>query len=391
MLGVQRKLNDEQRLIIESVRGLMKKFDEGYWSRLDREKSYPEDFYGELEKQGMTAVSIPVEYGGAGYGLREACLIVEEINAMGGNAQPLHGQFYLSFVLSKFGSDQLKERYLPKLAKGELRIQTLALTEPDSGSDTTRIGTFAERKDGAYLVRGHKLFISRIEQSDLMVLVARTTPYDTVKKKTDGISLFLVDLRSAKGITWRKIETMFNSQTYELFIDGLEVPEENIIGSEGKGFYHLLDVLNPERILLASECIGDARWFIDKAVNYAKNRVVFGRPIGQNQGVQFPLAEAYANLVAAAELRWAAAELFDTNAESKLVGEYANIAKYIAAECSWKAANVAMDVYGGMGLAVNAHVERKFRENRLYRVAPVSQNLALAYISHHVLELPRSY
>ena len=285
----------------------------------------------------------------------------------------------------------MKQAYLPGIARGNLRLQSLALTEPQSGSDSTSISTFAEKRGDTYLIRGHKVFISRVEQSDLMILVARTTPLREAAKKTDGISLFLVPLNEAKGIERRRLKMMFNSQTYELFIDGLEVPAENLIGREGDGFRYLLGVLNPERILLASECIGDSRWFIERSVEYAKERVVFGRPIGSNQGVQFPIADTYAKLLAASAVRATAAALFDSGAEEKRVGEYANAAKYLASECSWQAANVAMDVHGGSGMAVGTQVERKFREARLYRVAPVSNNLVLGYIGEHVLGLPRSY
>ncbi|MDV3243642.1 MAG: acyl-CoA dehydrogenase [Nitrososphaerales archaeon] len=272
-----------------------------------------------------------------------------------------------------------------------MRLQSLALTEPEAGSESTKIKTFAEKRGGFYHVKGHKVFISRVEHSDLMVLVARTTTYERVEKKTDGISLFLVPLGEAKGIEAHKLKMMFNSQTYELFIDDLRIPESNLIGEEGEGFRYLLNVLNPERILLAAECIGDARWFIDRSVEYAKGRVVFGRPIGSNQGVQFPIAEVYAKLLAAENVRTSAAELFDSGADERSVGEYANAAKYLASECSWQAANVAMDVHGGSGLAVGNHIERKFRETRLYRVAPISNNLVLSYIGEHVLGLPRSY
>jgi alkylation response protein AidB-like acyl-CoA dehydrogenase len=270
-------------------------------------------------------------------------------------------------------------------------LQTFALTEPEAGSESTRIKTFAEKKGDRYVINGHKIFISRIEHTDLMVLAARTKPYETVQRKTDGISLFLVDLREAKGIESHRIATMLNSQTYEVFFNDLELPDESLIGQEGAGFACLLGVLNPERILLASECIGDSRWFIRKAVDYGKSRVVFGKQLGSNQGIQFPIAEVYGKLVAAEMVRWRAAQLFDSGHPEKVVGEYANISKYLASECSWQAANVAMDTYGGNALAVNNHLERKFRETRLYRVAPISQNLVLAYIAHNILDLPKSY
>lgn len=384
-------MSDEQKMILASVRALMEKFDETYWGKIDGEGAYPSEFVEKMEESGLAAAPVPKEHGGPGLGLSDSTLILEEINAMGGNCQPFHGQYYLLFALTRFASQRMRQRYLPRIAKGELRLQTLALTEPQSGSDSTSISTLAERKGDSYHVRGHKVFISRVEQSDLMMLVARTTPLEDVKKKTDGISLFLVHLAEAKGIERKRLEMMFNSQTYELFIDDLVIPAGNLIGQEGEGFRYLLHVLNPERVLLASECIGDARWFIEKSVEYAKARVVFGRPIGSNQGVQFPIADVYANMLAASGVRSAAAELFDSGAEERVVGEYANAAKYLGSECSWRAANVAMDVYGGAGLAVGNHVERKFRETRLYRVAPVSNNLALGYLGEHVLGLPRSY
>jgi alkylation response protein AidB-like acyl-CoA dehydrogenase len=384
-------LSDAQRLIVETVNGLAKKFGEEYWAKLDKRREYPNELVAEMGKLGLAGLAIPKEYGGAGYGVREASLVLEEINAAGGNAQPFHGQYYLSFMVSKFASKHSKDEYLPSLASGKTRMQTFALTEPEAGSESTKIKTSAEKRGGKYLIRGHKIYISRMEQTDLLVLAARTTPYSEVKKKTDGISLFLVELKKAKGLEAHRIETMFNSQTYEVFIDGLEVPERNLIGEEGKGFGYILDVLNPERILLASECIGDARWFIQKSVEYAKNRIVFGKPIGSNQGIQFPIADTYAKLVAAEKVRWSAAEMYDRGSDGKSVGELANTSKYLASECSWQAANVAMDVYGGSGMAVASQIERKFRETRLFRVAPISQNLILAYIAQNVLGLPRSY
>ncbi len=378
-------------MMLASVDSVMDKFNEGYWQKLDEDGAYPEEFVLEMERRGLGAVPVPAEYGGPERGVLDTSLILEEVNARGGNCQPFHGQYYLLFALSRFASPSMKKEYLPRIARGELRLQSLALTEPEAGSESTKIKTFAEKKGGFYHVNGHKVFISRIEHSDLMILVARTTAYERVEKKTDGISLFLVPLREAKGMSAHKLKMMFNSQTYELFIDDLRIPEGNLIGEEGEGFRYLLKALNAERILLAAECIGDAKWFIDKSVQYAKGRVVFGRPIGSNQGVQFPIAEAYARLLAAEKVRTGAAELFDSGADEKSVGEYANAAKFLASECSWQAANAAMDIHGGSGLAVGNHVERKFRESRLYRVAPVSNNLILSYIGEHVLGLPRSY
>ena len=384
-------LNERQTLAISSIRQLMTKYGDDYWFGLEKEKKYPEEFVSEFEKAGFAAAPIPEVYGGPGLSIKDASLILEEINSLGGNCQPFHGQFYLLWMLSRFASDELKREYLPKIAKGELRLQTFALTEPEAGTETTKIRTFAEKDGDTYRISGHKIFISRYEQSDLMVLAARTTPYEAAAKKTEGLSLFLVPLAEARGIRHSKIDVMFNTQTYELFIEGLELPERYRIGEEGAGFKYLLNILNPERILLASECVGDARWFIDRAVNYVKARNVYGKPIGANQGVQFPLADVYANLVAAREARSKAADLFDQGADLKNVGAHANIAKYLATECSWNAANIAMDVYGGYGMALDSHVERKFRETRLYRVAPIPQNLVLAYIAQSVMELPRSY
>jgi acyl-CoA dehydrogenase len=388
---VDDRLSIEQRLLVQVVRQVVEKYGVQYWRRLDRDRLYPEEFVDELNKLGFAAPSIPKTYGGAGLGVKEASLILEEINSGGGNAQPFHGQYYLSFMVSRFANESLKLKYLPLIASGKLRMQSFALTEAEAGSDSTRVKTYAEKRGDKYIINGHKIWISRVKQSDLMVLVARTTPYEEVSKKTEGISLFLIELGRTQGIEAREITTMFNSQTYELQLENVELPRENLIGEEGKGFKYVLDVLNPERILIASECIGDARWFIDKAVEYAKNRVVFGKPLGSNQGVQFPLADTYSRLLAADELRWKAAELFDSDGNDENVGLYANTAKYLAAECSWKAANLAMDVFGGSGLAVDNDVERKFRETRLFQVAPISQNLVLSYISHHVLGLPRSY
>ena len=383
--------SETQRVMLSTVARLMDRFPPDYWKGLEDRESYPEAFVAELEAQGFGGLLIPSEYGGAGGSLSDAALVLEEIHARGGNAQPFHGQFYLSFLVSRFASDAIRRKFLPDLAQGKLRMQSFALTEPDAGSDLARIATVAERQGDRYRIQGHKVFISRVEQSDLMVLVARTSPLEEGAKRTEGLSLFLVDLREAKGIERTRIRTMFNSQTYELFLNDVEVPVENRIGEEGRGFEPLLHVLNPERILIASECIGDARWFIERSAEYAKQRVVFGRPIGSNQGIQFPLADAHARLVAADLVRWHATRLYEADADPKEVGEHANIAKYLASECSWQAANVAMDVHGGYGMARDMHIERKMRETRLYQVAPVSNNLVLAHLAHQVLGLPRSY
>ncbi len=383
--------SETQRVMLSTVARLMDRFTPDYWKGLEDREAYPEAFVAEFEAQGFGGLLIPTEYGGAGGTLSDAAFVLEEIHARGGNAQPFHGQFYLSFLVSRFASDAIRRQFLPDLARGKLRMQSFALTEPDAGSDLARIATVAERHGDRYRIQGHKVFISRVEQSDLMVLVARTSPLEEGAKRTEGLSLFLVDLREAKGIERTRIRTMFNSQTYELFLNDLEVPAENRIGEEGRGFEPLLHVLNPERILIASECIGDARWFIERSAEYAKQRVVFGRPIGSNQGIQFPLADAHARLVAADLVRWHATHLYEADADPKEVGEHANIAKYLASECSWQAANVAMDVHGGYGMARDMHIERKMRETRLYQVAPVSNNLVLAHLAHQILGLPRSY
>ncbi|MDG6934757.1 MAG: acyl-CoA/acyl-ACP dehydrogenase [Nitrososphaerota archaeon] len=398
-LAETKQLSEQQRLIVESVEELCSKFDDRYWRELDSKGSYPEEFLKSIERLGLAALPVPEEYGGPSLGLREAYLVLENINLNGGNSQPLHGQYYLLFNLTKFASPTLKEKYLTRLARGEMRLQSFALTEPDAGSDTTRISTSAKKKGGEYEINGHKIFISRVMQSDLMLIAARTTPYEEVNKKTEGISLFLVDLRDAisKGqIEAKQIRTIFNSQTYELYIRSLMIPEENMVGEEGRGFRYLLDVLNPERILISAECIGDAKWFVNKCVNYANSRVVFQRPIGVNQGVQFPIASVYSELVAAEALSWQAAGYYDEYSrkgriDEKLMGAYANISKYLAAECSSKAANVAMDIFGGYSMTRDTDVARKMIENRLYRVAPISQNLVLGYLAHSVLGLPKSY
>lgn len=384
-------LDDAQRLMQSTVAGLMERFGPDYWKDLEDREAYPEEFVKEFESQGFGGLLVPQEYGGAGRRLTDAALILEEIHARGGNAQPFHGQYYLSFLISRFASEELRTKYLPPMARGELRMQSFALTEPESGSDLTRIQTLARREGDHYVVEGKKVFISRVEQSDLMVLVARTSPRESGEHRKEGLSLFLVDLRASRGIDHHRIRTMFNSQTYEVFLHDVEIPAENRIGEEGRGFEYLLHVLNPERVLIASECLGDARWFIDRATEYAKGRVVFGRPIGSNQGVQFPIAEAYARLVAADLVRWEAARLYEEGAASQDVGKYANLAKYLASECSWRAGNVAMDVHGGYGMARDFHIERKLRETRLYQVAPVANNLILSYVAHNVLGLPRSF
>ena len=381
----------DRRAIREAVRDLCRRFPDAYWRELDRERAYPERFVRALTEAGWLAALIPEKYGGAGLGVAEASLVLEEINRSGGNAAACHAQMYVMGTLLRHGSEEQKRRYLPGIATGELRLQAFGVTEPNAGSETTRIETAAVRRGDRYVVNGQKLFISRAEHSDLLLLLARTTPYDRVADKTDGLSVFLVDLRRAVAdgrIALRPLETMLNHHTTELFIRDLEVPAENLIGQEGRGFRHLLDGWNAERILLAAECVGDGDWFVERGARYASGRVVFGRPIGANQGVQFPLARAYAAVRAADLMRQRAAELFD---RGEPCGAEANMAKYLASEASWEAANACLDAHGGYGFAVEYDVERKFRETRLYKTAPVNNNLVLAYLGQHVLGMPRSY
>lgn len=373
-----------------AVAELCAQFPDSYWRDLDARRAYPEKFVEALTKAGYLATLVPEEYGGAGLGLTEAAIILEEIHRSGGNAGACHAQMYIMGTLLRHGSSEQKRTYLPHIASGDLRLQAFAVSEPTTGSDTTRIKTVAVRKGDRYIVKGQKIWISRAQHSDLMLLLARTTPVEEVKKRTEGLSILLVDLHTAArvGLTIRPIRTMMNHATTEVFFDDVEVPAENLIGEEGQGFRYLLDGLNAERILIASECIGDARWFIERSCRYAKERVVFDRPIGQNQGVQFPLARAYANLEAAALMVKHAASLFDSH---QPCGPQANMCKLLAADASWEAANAAVQTHGGFGFAEEYDVERKFRETRLYQVAPISTNLILAYIAEHVLGLPRSY
>jgi acyl-CoA dehydrogenase len=373
-----------------AIRELCRGFPDAYWRELDRKRAYPEAFVQALTRAGYMATLIPEQYGGAGMGVAEAAAILEEIHGCGANAAACHAQMYVMGTVLRHGSESQKQRYLPAIARGELRLQAFAVTEPTTGSDTTQIKTMAVRKGEKYLVKGQKIWTSRAEHSDLMLLVARTTPVEQVKKRTEGLSILLVDLRRAAehGLSIHPIRTMMNHATTEIFLDDVEVPAENLIGTEGQGFRYLLDGLNAERILIAAECVGDGRWFLERACGYAKERVVFGRPIGQNQGVQFPLARAYANVEAAALMVVHAAQLFDS---SEACGAQANMAKLLAADASWEAANAALQTYGGFGFAEDYDIERKFRETRLYQVAPVSTNLILAYIAEHVLNLPRSY
>ncbi len=384
--------DDRHPEIREAVRDLCRQFPDEYFRKVDAARAYPEAFVEALTKAGWLAAMIPQAYGGSGLGLTEATVIMEEINRSGGNAGACHGQMYNMGTLLRHGSEAQKERWLPAIASGALRLQSMGVTEPGTGTDTTKIKTAAVRKAGSdrYVVNGQKVWISRVQHSDLMILLARTTPLAEVKKKSEGMSIFLVDLREAigKGLDVRPIPNMVNHETNELFFDDLEIPAENLIGTEGQGFRYILDGLNAERTLIAAECIGDGRWFIDRVTAYAKERVVFGRPIGQNQGVQFPIAEAHIEVEAADLMRWRACELFDAHAPC---GAEANMAKYLAAKASWEAGNACLQFHGGFGFAAEYDVERKFRETRLYQVAPISTNLILAYVAEHVLGLPRSF
>jgi len=374
----------------QAVRALCATFPAEYWRKLDEQRAYPEEFVQALTKAGWLAALIPEEFGGAGLGVTEASVILEEVNRSGANSGACHAQMYIMGTLLRHGSAKQKQQYLPKIATGELRLQSFAVTEPTTGSDTTKLKTTAVRRRDRYIVNGQKVWTSRVQHSELMLLLARTTPLPDVKKKAEGLSVFLVDLRETmgKGITVRPIRNMPNHETNEVFFDNLEVPAENLLGEEGKGFRYILDGMNAERILIAGECVGDGHWFLERATAYARERVVFDRPIGQNQGVQFPLARAYVNVEAANLMRFKAAELFD---RAEPCGAQANMAKLLAADASWEAANACLQTHGGFGFAAEYDVERKFRETRLYQVAPISTNLILSYIAEHVLGLPRSY
>src|SRR5215213_10295434 len=372
----------------DGVRSLCNQFDSVYWQKIDEERGYPEAFVDALTEAGWLSALIPEEYGGSGLTLAEASVIMEEINRSGGNAGSCHGQMYNMGTVLRHGSQAQKRKYLPKIATGELRLQSMAVTEPTAGTDTTKIKTVAVKKDGRYVINGQKVWTSRVQHSELMIVLARTTALNEVKKKSEGMSIFIVDVGEAKGLTIKPIRNMVNHETNELFFDNVEVPAENLIGEEGKGFKYILDGLNAERILIAAECIGDGYWFIDRATKYANERIVFDRPIGKNQGVQFPIAEAHIEVEAANLMRFKAAELFDAH---QPCGAEANMAKYLAAKASWEAANVCMQTHGGFGFANEYDIERKFRETRLYQVAPISTNLIFAYIAEHVLGLPRSF
>jgi acyl-CoA dehydrogenase len=376
--------------IREGVRDLCAQYPASYFRGVDERRGYPEAFVDALTKAGWLAALIPQEYGGSGLGVTEASVIMEEINRCGANAGACHGQMYNMGTLLRHGSKAQKEKYLPAIARGELRLQSMAVTEPAAGTDTTSITTFAEKRGDRYIANGQKVWISRVQHSDLMILLARTTPVAKVGKKSEGLSIFLVDLRDAVGrtITVRPIANMVNHETNELFIENLEIPAENLIGEEGKGFRYILDGLNAERAIIAAECIGDGYWFLDKVTAYSKERVVFGRAIGANQGVQFPIAEAYMEVEAANLMRFRACRLFDSG---KPCGAEANMAKHLAAKASWQAGEACLQFHGGYGFAAEYDVERKFRETRLYQVAPISTNLILAYVAEHVLGLPRSF
>ena len=374
----------------DGVRSVVSQFDSRYWQDLDQARAFPEKFVEALTKAGWLSALIPEEYGGTNLSLVEASVIMEEINRAGGNSGACHGQMYVMACVVRHGSEAQKQALLPKVASGELRMQSMAVTEPTTGSDTTQLKTFAQRLGDRYVVNGQKVWTSRLQHSDYMLLLARTTPLAAVKKRSEGLSVFLVDLREAvgKSITVRPIRNMVNHETNEIFIDDLEIPEENRIGEEGKGLKYILDGLNAERILIAAECVGDGYWFVDKARDYANQRVVFERPIAKNQGIQFPIAKAYVNVEAASLMRYEAARLFDAQ---KSCGAQANMAKLLAADASWEAANVCLQTHGGFGFAAEYDIERKFRETRLYQVAPISTNLILSYIGEHVLGMPKSY
>jgi acyl-CoA dehydrogenase len=382
--------SESHQNIRDAIRDLCAQFPAEYFRRIDEARGYPDEFVAALTRAGWLAALVPHDYGGSGLGLTEASIIMEEINRCGGNSGACHGQMYNMSTLLRHGSEAQKRAYLPRIASGEMRLQSMGVTEPTTGTDTTSIRTTAVRKGDRYVVNGQKVWISRVLHSDLMILLVRTTPVAAVKKRSEGMSIFVVDLREAigHGMTVKPIANMVNHETSELFFDNLELPAANLIGEEGKGFRYLLDGLNAERTLIAAECIGDGYWFLDKVVAYAKERIVFGRPIGQNQGVAFPIARAYVNVEAANLMRFKACALFDAH---QPCGAEANMAKLLAADASWEAANACLQFHGGFGFAVEYDVERKFRETRLYQVAPISTNLILSYVAEHVLGLPRSF
>ncbi len=381
-------LTEAQQALRKAVYDLCQLYPGAYWRELDEKREYPEAFVQELTKAGYLAALIPEAYGGSGLGILEASLILEEINHSGGNAAACHAQMYIMGTVLRHGSEEHKARYLPQIANGTLRLQAFGVTEPNSGSDTTQLQTTAVRHGDVYVVNGQKIFISRVLQSDLLLLLARTTPVHEVRRRTEGLSVFLIDIRGLKGFTVRPLRTMLNHSTNVLFFDNVEIPADSLIGEAGKGFAYILDGMNAERILVASESVGDGRWFIEKAVQYSKERVIFGKAIGANQGVQFPIAKAHMSVEAADLLRLKAAAMFDAG---EPCGAEANMAKYLCAEAAWEAANACLDCHGGYGFASEYDVERKFRETRLYKTAPVNNNLVLAYVGQHVLGMPRSY
>ena len=389
MTDINPKYTDYQEFR-DAVRDLCSRFPAAYWQALEEPVGYPDEFVKALTEAGWLAALIPEEYGGGGLGITEASVILEECNRSGANSGACHAQMYIMGTLLRHGSPAQKQKYLPEIAAGRLRLQTFAVTEPTTGTDTTKTRTFAEKKGDRWVVNGQKVWISRIQHSDLMLLLARTTPADKVQKKVDGLSVFLVELKGAdtKGMTVRPIRNMVNHETNEVWFEDFEIPEDNLIGEVDKGFRYILDGMNAERVLIAAECVGDGYWFIDKARTYGSERIVFDRPIGKNQGVQFPIARAYTNVRAADLMRYEAARLFD---EKKPAGAEANMAKLLAADASWEAANVCLQTFGGFGFAADYDIERKFRETRLYQVAPVSTNLILSYIGEHVLGMPRSF
>ena len=380
----------DTKQIRESVATICQKYGEEYWRDLDKKKEYPTDFVKEMTTSGFLNILIPEEYGGAGLGLKEACIVLEELSLQGAHAGACHAQMYVMGTLLRHGSDKQKKEYLPKISSGELRLQSFAVTEPNSGTDTTSIKTMAKKTNDGWIINGQKVWISRVEHSDLMILLARTKPQGALTKKTDGFSVFLIDIEQAKesGLKIVKIDSMINHHSCELFFDDVFIPDESIIGEEDKGFRAIMDGMNAERILIASECLGDGKYFIEKSVNYAKTRKVFNREIGMNQGIQFPIAECYSQIEAASLMVDKAATLFD---EGKKCGAEANMAKMLAADASWKAGTTAMETFGGFGFSKEYDIERKFRETRLYQTAPVSRNLILSYIAEHVLNLPRSF
>lgn len=383
-------LCDDYQDIREGVRALCAQFPGAYHRKIDEQRAYPEDFVEALTREGWMAALIPEAYGGSGLGLTEASVIMEEINRAGGNSGACHGQMYNMTTLVHHGSKEQRERILPRIASGELRLQSMGVTEPTTGTDTTQLKTTAVKKGDRYIVNGQKVWISRVQHSDLMILLARTKPLSEVKKKSEGLSIFLIDIKEAmaSGMDVKPIRNMVNHETNELFFDNLEIPEENLIGEEGKGFRYILTGLNAERALIAAECIGDGYWFNDRVTDYVRERQVFGRPIGQNQGVQFPIAEAYIEIEAANLMRYKACAFYDAG---KPCGAEANMAKYLAAKASWEAANACIQFHGGFGFACDYDIERKFRETRLYQVAPISTNLILSYVAEHLLDLPRSF